>query len=333
MKYTVTNGIHIVEVPLGDFRIDLCDAKKKSAAQKDYCNAGFFATYHEKGSAFTLPVAHLKCDYSAASPYTKKYCEERGSFEGNKFCFDSSKWSYMNDFCNKKVSTLLVYDDMAYIVDTIVLPKDAKYAISGVPIMRDGKDVQFKTYVVGQGWDASSLYATWHTFIGTKQGSKAIYVMGMKTTRSNMITSAEAFKKFRDLGMYNVIKLDGGGSFYFNVGGKAVASTLENRLINTIIRFDPVTPTQKPADNKELSENKPETNPFVRPAKTLVKWSLDKEGVRWAQFQLNRAGCPCDIDGKYGPDTVRQVKEFQRAHNLKQDGKVGPITRAALEKY
>lgn len=319
MKYTVTNGIHVVEVPLGDFRIDLCDAKKKSAAQKDYCNAGFFATYHEKGSAFTLPVAHLKCDYSAASPYTKKYCEERGSFEGNKFCFDSSKWSYMNDFCNKKVSTLLVYDDMAYIVDTIVLPKDAKYAISGVPIMRDGKDVQFKTYVVGQGWDASSLYATWHTFIGMKQGNKAIYVMGMKTTRSNMITSAEAFKKFRDLGMHNVIKLDGGGSFYFNVGGKAVASTLENRLINTIIHFGPTS-----------SREDKSANPYKEPAAVLKQWNSNKEGNKWLQWQLTAAGYACDVDGCFGPGTLEQVKTFQRDQGLVVDGKVGPATRAAL---
>lgn len=37
-----------------------------------------------------------------------------------------------------------------------------------------------------------------------------------------------------------------------------------------------------------------------------------------------------DVDGWYGPDTVKAVKKFQKQHGLKQDGKTGPATWAKL---
>ena len=39
------------------------------------------------------------------------------------------------------------------------------------------------------------------------------------------------------------------------------------------------------------------------------------------------------IDGKLGPASKRAISEFQTAHSLKADGKVGPKTWAALEPY
>ncbi len=318
MKYTVKNGIHIVEVPVTDFKIDMCDAKKKSAAQKNFCNAGFFATY-DRG-AFTLPVAHLTCDYSATNTNTKKYCTERGNFDGNKFSFDSSKWSYMNEFCGHAVSTLMICGTSAWISDIKVLPADVDYAISGVPIMQNGQDVKYDPYVIGQGWDGSPMRATWHTFVGLKRGESKIYVMGMKTTTSNMIKTAEAYKKFKAIGMTDVIKLDGGGSFHFNVDGKAVASTSENRRINTIIHFDSAKTSSATA-----------TNPYKEPSVVLKKGNLHKEGNRWLQWQLTAAGYTCAIDGGFGSETLTQVKKFQKDYGLEVDGKVGPATRSALK--
>ena len=110
MKYTKLNSItHIIEVFPADFKIILNDSKKKSAYPKNYCNAGFFANFSENGQPFTLPVAHLICDYNATSSATKKYCTERGKFNGDKFTFDSSLWSYNNSFYKKPISTLLIH--------------------------------------------------------------------------------------------------------------------------------------------------------------------------------------------------------------------------------
>jgi hypothetical protein len=47
MKYYTQNNIHIVEVPVEDFAIELVDTRKKTATKDNYCNAGFFGTYHE----------------------------------------------------------------------------------------------------------------------------------------------------------------------------------------------------------------------------------------------------------------------------------------------
>ena len=242
MKYYKSekvNNVHIIEMPISDFKIILNDSKKKSALPRNYCNAGFFANYSENGQPFTLPVAHLVCDYGATSSATKKYCTERGKFNGNKFTFDSSTWSYGNDFYKKAISTLLIKDNKAEIKEIISIPTGYNYAISGIPVMKNGVDVSYNNFVKTQGWDASPLYATWHIFIGLKQNdNNTIYIIGMQTTTYNLIATSEAYQKFKKLDMYNVIKLDGGGSFHLNVDGKTIATAFEDRRINTIISFD-----------------------------------------------------------------------------------------------
>lgn len=249
MKYTKKNNIHIIEVPVSDFKIIMNDSKKKTALSKNYCNAGFFANYDEKNQPFTLPVSHLVCDYAATSSFTKKYCTERGSFNGNKFTFDSSKWSYDNPCYNKRISTLLVNDNKAEIKEVLSVPSGYNYAVSGIPIMRDGMDINFENDVQPQGWSSSPLYGTWHIFVGLKKHSDLIYIIGMQTISWNMVKTSEAYKKFKELGMYNVIKLDGGGSFYMNVDGKVIANTSENRRINTIICFEET--NNSVSDNQE----------------------------------------------------------------------------------
>lgn len=310
MNYYVKNSIHIVEVPIEEFKIVMCDTKKKSAAKKDYVNAGFFGLFADGGEKFTLPVGHLVCDYDADSKWVEHYCKQRGPLVGTKYGHDIN--SYPNQFKGKAVSTLVIQNGKVSIDDLTKLPP-CDYAISGIPVMCDGQDIKFDPYVLGQGWEDSSLYATWHTFVGLKKDKKLIYVMGMKTTTGNMIKSAEAYKKFKALGMYDVIKLDGGGSFIMNVGGKNVASTLENRQINTIITF----------------ESKSE-NPYKVPTVALRKGNCHREYNRWLQWQLGSLGYDCEIDGYFGPNTLKQVLKFQNDRGLVQDGSVGPATRAAL---
>ena len=290
--------------------------KKKRSCGVNTVNAGFFGGYDEGSAHFTLPSGHLVCDYNATGKWTRHYCEERGKFDGSKFTFDSSTWSYMNELYGNKVSTLLVSNGSACIMDCFVLPTGLDYAISGVPIMREGEDVIFKTYVRGQGWGSGSLYATWHTFVGLKKDGKTIYVMGMKTKSINMITTAEAYKKFKALGMYDVIKLDGGGSFWMNIGGKIVA-TSGDRQINTIIKFD---------------IKKEEKNPYKEPSRVLRLWNAEREGNRWLQWELNRHGYSLVVDGHFGTATNDALKSFQKEHKLTVDGLCGPATRAELKK-
>ena len=333
MKYYIQNGIYIVEVPVSDFSVVMCDSAKKSAAKSNYCNAGFFANYNEGKDKFTLPVGHTVCDFKASSAHTKKYCRERGTFSGDKYRFDSGKFNYMNQFYGKAVSTLVVRNGEAAIGDIKTLPENVSYALSGVPIMKNGGDIKFKPYVVGQGWDASPLYSTWHIFVGLKDTRKTIYVMGMRTRTGNMITSAEAYKKFKALGFVDVIKLDGGGSFHLNVNGKAVASTMGNRRINTIICF---------GSSEKGSNSAPDIskgNPYREPTVVLRRGSSNTEGVKWMQQQLlnkgfvrSTTGQTMTVDGSFGPTTLDVLKQFQKANGLAVDGSCGPATRAVLKR-
>lgn len=307
MKYSKRNGIHIVEVPVRDFRVILCDAPKKSGGS-NYANAGFFGNFKEGRDTFTLPVGHVVADYTATSPHTRHYCGERGEFHGKKLTFDCGKWAYGNQFYGKPVSTLVISGGRAKIEDLKTLPS-VDYAVSGIPIIRTGQDVLFSSYVKSQGWNASPLYATWHTFVGVKADRSLVYVMGMKTKTGNMITSGEAYKAFKELGFQDVIKLDGGGSFHFNVGGKVKQTTLGNRRINTIISFS--------------------RNPWPSPTRTLVKGRKGAD-VKWLQWELRDRGFVCDVDGSFGPGTKAALIKFQASVGLTQDGSCGPATRTAL---
>lgn len=303
MKYTTVNGVEIAEVPVKDFKVVVYDGKKKSMG-KNRCNAGFFGNYKEAGKLFTLPVGHVVGDYQATEEWTRHYCGP--SIRGGRL-------HYSDTINGKAVSTLIVSGGKARIEDLEVLP-DCTYAIAGIPIMRDGKDVKFATYVKGQGWTGSELYGTWHIFLGIKEKSAStVYVMAMKTTTNNMILSAEAFKKFKTMGFYDVIKLDGGGSFYFNADGK-VKNTLENRRVCTII---------------DMGSVEKSGNPYPVPTRTL-RYLMKGEDVKWMQWQLTAKGFACTIDGSYGPTTKTRVMAFQRAKGLAVDGICGPDTRSAL---
>lgn len=321
-KYYEVNGIKIVEVPVKDFSVVMTDKPKKSSG-KNTANAGFFGNFHEEGKLFTLPAAHIVCDFEATDKWTKFYCDERGEFNGKKFTFDASTFNYMNNFYKKAVSTLTVSKGKADIIDLVSIPDGLDYAISGVPIMRNGNDIKFNNYVTSQGWSGGSLYGTWHTFLGLKKDRSVIYVMGMKTKTSNMVLSAEAYKKFKAIDMVDVIKLDGGGSFYFNVDGE-VTATSGNRRINSIVRF---------GDIEEETKNEGAKNPYKVPTSALKYKNKNKEGNKWLQWELNYHGYKCDIDGSFGPDTLAKLKAFQKDHGLEVDGSCGPLTRKELLKH
>ena len=53
--------------------------------------------------------------------------------------------------------------------------------------------------------------------------------------------------------------------------------------------------------------------------------------VREAQSLLAQRGFPCGTDGKFSDGMKRQVGAFQKSANLKVDGRIGPLTWAALD--
>ena len=73
----------------------------------------------------------------------------------------------------------------------------------------------------------------------------------------------------------------------------------------------------------------PEPQPSGKPV--LMKGSKGND-VKDLQNALNKFGYSLVVDGDFGPKTDSAVRDFQKNHGLKVDGKVGPLTWAELEK-
>ena len=74
-------------------------------------------------------------------------------------------------------------------------------------------------------------------------------------------------------------------------------------------------------------------NPYAEPGVNLRRGSRG-EGVKWAQWALNRRGYdlgPDGIDGDFGRMTDKAVRAFQKAEGLQVDGIVGVRTRGRMK--
>lgn len=294
MKQYKQNNVYIIECSPSEFSIVLKSKRKKDLVEKTYVNANFFGNYNEGTVKFTLPAGHLVCDYDCDISVVKKYCDDRGKFQGNKYCFDSGAWSYMNQFYGKAVSTFVIQNGVPKVLDLVHTDFSYDYAVTGVPVIRNGQDVKFKTYVVGQGWDASTLYATKHILVGLKADSNTIYVMGWKSSTGNLIYSAEAYKKFSAMGFVELIKLDGGGSYIMKYNGAVLDSTSENRMDNAYIVINDK--EQAPAE-------------YPKPNRVLTRYNTG-EDVKWVQSKLKKAGYTLSIDGSFGPASEKAYQDY-----------------------
>ena len=229
-NYTV-NGLTICRAD--DFSIEYCDRKKKNIPEDRYINGGFFGNYKSAaGSLFTLPVGNLVCDIGGVDPAAEKYIKPYIS--GGKLrlgCDNNASAQYHG----RKVSTLVkTRSGKVYVADLSAPPSDAIYAISGVPTVRNGDDVDYYNYVKKQGWDESCMYATYRNWLGIRDGE--IWVISGKTSTRNYIYGMEFWRKIRGEGFSDIICLDGGGSYVRKTSAGKYA-TVENRRINNYITY------------------------------------------------------------------------------------------------
>lgn len=229
-NYTI-NGLTICRAD--DFSIEYCDRKKKNIPEDRYINGGFFGNYKSaSGSLFTLPVGNLVCDIGGVDPAAEKYIKPYIS--GGKLrmgCDNNASAQYHG----RKVSTLVkTRSGKVYVADLSAPPSDAIYAISGVPTVRNGDDVDYYNYVKAQGWDESCMYATYRNWLGVRDGK--IWVISGKTSTRNYIYGMEFWKKIRGERFDDIICLDGGGS-YMRKTATGKYATVENRRINNYITY------------------------------------------------------------------------------------------------
>lgn len=228
-NYTV-NGLTICRAD--DFGIEYHDRGKKNVSEDRYINGGFFGAYKGELGAFTLPVANLVCDIGRITPDAEKYIKPYVC--GGKLrygCNDNAS----TQFHGKKVSTLVkTSSGKVYVADLAEPPSDAIYAISGVPTVRGGDDVDYYNYVKAQGWDESCMYATYRNWLGVRNGK--IWVISGKTSTRNYIYGMEFWKKIRAEKFDDIICLDGGGSYVRKTGTGKYATT-GNRRINNYITY------------------------------------------------------------------------------------------------
>ena len=249
-KTYMYNDVTIVEMPASMLRVVWLDREKRTGGDVtrdgNFCNANFFGYYEETGIEFRLPAGHLKCDiYPGFQLHSieEHYMHERGkiSDDGGKFTFDSGKWEYMNPCYGHAPSTLFIENGKATIVDTEYLAghENADYAISGVPVLRNGDDVSFYNYVLAQGWTKDTVRAAYHVFVGVKDDPSMVYVMYYQSKTGNLIYGMEFFNQIKGAGFRDIIKLDGGGSFIFkcpDLGNSKLTST--TRVIDAVLTFD-----------------------------------------------------------------------------------------------
>ena len=105
-------------------------------------------------------------------------------------------------------------------------------------------------------------------------------------------------------------------------GGYATAPDYCTTIMNIIRKYNL---TQY--DEDEFTKTK---NPYDLPTSTLKRGSKGS-GVRWLQWELNdKLGLKLVVDGVFGENTYKAVREFQKINNLLADGIVGKNTLASL---
>ena len=196
-----------------------------------------------------------------------------------------------------------------HVGEIVNLPQSVGYAVSGIPIIRDGKAVTLDQ-ITAQGWDTSPFRATWHTVLAVKDNRA--YVIPWQSHSTNLLTSGEAAKAFA--GYKDVIKLDGGGSFMYCCGDKK-QYTAENRVICSILRLpDDVTPPKEP--------EQPAPDPDYEKWKSyMARWEAEKAALPvsdWAEELLAEAVAMGITNGTrpQAPATRQEVALMVRAGNV-----------------
>ena len=199
----IPDNVYVQEINPKDFSLKVCDCKKRDINVPKYFNAGFFSS----GEKTIVPVGNLACNGKIIT-----------QAKDNEAWMQTSKKKMTTIYTTKDGKCGIVKTDR---LDSISGIKDA---VSGIPIIVGGKKVSMAD-IKAEGYFGNELYNTWHGFLGIRHG-KLVYV-AMKCEFNEMCWTLVA------LGIYDAVKLDGGGSFILH-DEKEMEGTGENRKIHSI---------------------------------------------------------------------------------------------------
>lgn len=201
------DDVHIQVIDTWNFKIETADKPKRNIGTENYANAGYFAV---QSGGSTVPVGNLVIDGSIITDAKNQ-----------------PKWL---SSARKAQTTLVVHNDNSaefVKTDDMMTVPAAKYAVSGIPIIRNGRKVSLDD-IKSEGYSGGELYDTWHGFIGIRD-NRLVYVAA-RLDFELMVYLMEV------LGIRDAVKLDGGGSFILH-NGSFEKLTAENRRINNIISW------------------------------------------------------------------------------------------------
>lgn len=220
-------------------RLVYLDADKKKIPGKNGCNADFFGNYKRGKTAYTLPRGNLVCDmgaYKVPADVEQDLSKHIGNGKLWYGCRDNAADSELR---TRSVSTLIIpISGKPYITDTNVIPNGVKYAVSGVPCVRHGDDVDWHNYVLPQGWGTDTVRNTYHNWLGIRDGEVWLITGHSKAKSGNMIYGMWFWDIVKDEGFDDIIKLDGGGSYFCRIGGKTLPGSSGWRRINAYFAWD-----------------------------------------------------------------------------------------------
>lgn len=232
------NKIKILKIPVDKFKIKYIDSSIINCKNipKTCFNLGYFANYKtNSGKFFTLPVANLVADINFSDFDSDiKYYLRRGDIRNGKIYW-SCNANAETQFHDKTVSTLIIDSDNTVKIKKInnVNFDTIKYAVSGAPIISDSTaDKSYRS----EGWDTSISRSTGHGFLGIKD-NKYIYYFYLTTFKNNLFDSEEVYKIIKDFRFTNLIKVDGGGSLYYQLNSQKITG-FTTRQINNISNIE-----------------------------------------------------------------------------------------------
>lgn len=196
--------VYVQEIEPKHFDIMVCDENKRSIKRDKYFNAGYFAVQMD---GKTIPVGNLA--------------------SGGKVIAQAKDNPNWVNISKKALSTIYTQKDgsCGFVkTDSLASIYNLQAAVSGIPIISGGKKVSYDE-IIAEGYFGNELYDTWHGFLGIRH-RKLCYV-AMQCGFEDMCWALVA------LGIYDAVKLDGGGSFILH-DVKELTGTSENRRIHNV---------------------------------------------------------------------------------------------------